>query len=103
MGLHARDSRRLLGVLRNLRDLGNTVIVVEHDPLMVREADYLVELGPGGGRDGGNLVYAGTPAARPKRPGDEPTGRVFLMRAIARERRLGKSDPAAAHHRRRRA
>jgi excinuclease ABC subunit A len=94
VGLHACDSRQLLGVLRNLRDLGNTVIVVEHDPLMVREADYLVELGPGGGRDGGNMVYAGTPAARPKRPGDEPTGRVFLMRAIARERRLGKSDPA---------
>jgi excinuclease ABC subunit A len=93
VGLHARDSRRLLGVLRNLRDLGNTVIVVEHDPLMVREADYLVELGPGGGRDGGNIVYGGTPAARPKRAGDEPSGRVFLMRAIARERRLGKSDP----------
>ncbi|HEY2106017.1 MAG TPA: excinuclease ABC subunit UvrA [Candidatus Binataceae bacterium] len=94
VGLHARDSRRLLGVLRNLRDLGNTVVVVEHDPLMVREADHLVELGPGGGRDGGSLVYAGSPAGRPKRAGDEPTGRVFLMRAIARERRLGKSDPA---------
>jgi excinuclease ABC subunit A len=61
---------------------------------MVREADHLVELGPGGGRDGGSLVYAGSPAGRPKRAGDEPTGRVFLMRAIARERRLGKSDPA---------
>jgi excinuclease ABC subunit A len=94
VGLHARDSRRLLGVLRNLRDIGNSVIVVEHDPLMVREADYLVELGPGGGRDGGNLVYAGAPADRPKRAGEEPTGRVLLMRAIARERRLGKSDPA---------
>jgi excinuclease ABC subunit A len=94
VGLHARDSRRLLAVLRNLRDLGNTVIVVEHDPLMVREADRLVELGPGGGRDGGKLVYAGAPASRPKRAGDEPTGRVLLMRAIARERRLGKSDPA---------
>jgi len=94
VGLHARDSRRLLGVLRNLRDLGNTVIVVEHDPLMIREADFLVELGPGGGKDGGNLVYTGTPAARPRRPGDEPKGRVFLMRAIARERRLSRNDPA---------
>ncbi|HKD66487.1 MAG TPA: excinuclease ABC subunit UvrA [Candidatus Binataceae bacterium] len=94
VGLHARDSRRLLGVLRNLRDIGNTVIVVEHDPLMVREADYLVELGPGGGRDGGNLVFGGPPADRSKRAGDEPSGRVLMMRAIARERRLGKSDPA---------
>jgi excinuclease ABC subunit A len=94
VGLHARDSRRLLGVLRNLRDIGNSVIVVEHDPLMVREADYLVELGPGGGRDGGNLVYAGAPAAKPKRAREEPAGRVLLMRAIARERRLGKNDPA---------
>jgi excinuclease ABC subunit A len=94
VGLHARDSRRLLGVLRNLRDIGNSVIVVEHDPLMVSEADYLVELGPGGGHDGGNLVYAGDPAARPKRAGEETTGRVLLMRAIARERRMAKSDPA---------
>ena len=94
VGLHARDSRRLLGVLRNLRDLGNTVIVVEHDPLMIREADYLVELGPGGGKDGGNLVYTGTPGARARRAGDEPTGRVLLMRAIARERRLSRNDPA---------
>ncbi|HZY58688.1 MAG TPA: hypothetical protein VFE56_02920, partial [Candidatus Binataceae bacterium] len=94
VGLHARDSRRLLGVLRNLRDLGNTVIVVEHDPLMIREADHLVELGPGGGKDGGNLVYTGAPAAKPRRAGDEPTGRVLLMRAIARERRLSKNDPA---------
>ncbi len=94
VGLHARDSRRLLAVLRNLRDLGNTVIVVEHDPLMVREADRLVELGPGGGRDGGRLVFSGPPAARPKRAGDEPTGRVLMMRAIARERRIAKSDPA---------
>ena len=94
VGLHARDSRRLLGVLRNLRDLGNTVIVVEHDPLMIREADYLVELGPGGGRAGGNLVYTGSPAAKPRSSGDEPSGRVLMMRAIARERRLGKSDPA---------
>jgi excinuclease ABC subunit A len=93
VGLHARDSRRLLGVLRNLRDLGNTVIVVEHDPLMIRAADFLAELGPGGGRDGGILQYAGPPAARPKRPGDEPGGRVLLMRAIARERRLAKHDP----------
>jgi len=52
VGLHAGDSRRLLGVLRHLRDLGNTVVVVEHDPIMIAGADYVVELGPGGGRQG---------------------------------------------------
>ena len=62
VGLHAGDVRRLLGVLRHLRDLGNTVVVVEHDPMMIAGADYIVELGPGGGREGGNLIRAGAPA-----------------------------------------
>ena len=56
VGLHAADSQRLLGVLRHLRDLGNTVVVVEHDPAMIAGADYVVELGPGGGREGGRLI-----------------------------------------------
>ncbi|MBW3670160.1 MAG: excinuclease ABC subunit UvrA [Acidobacteria bacterium] len=60
VGLHARDSERLLLVLRRLRDSGNTVIVVEHDPTIIRGADYLVELGPGAGTQGGRLMFAGT-------------------------------------------
>ena len=58
-GLHARDSRRLLEVLYNLRDLGNTVVVVEHDPEVIEGADYVLELGPFGGEKGGELVFEG--------------------------------------------
>ncbi|MDE1170281.1 MAG: excinuclease ABC subunit UvrA [Verrucomicrobium sp.] len=62
IGLHQRDNDRLLEVLRALRDLGNSVIVVEHDEDTIRAADYLVDLGPGAGLRGGHLVAAGTPA-----------------------------------------
>ncbi len=61
IGLHSRDNDRLLGTLKRLRDLGNTVIVVEHDEEAMREADYLVDLGPGAGIHGGHLVAHGTP------------------------------------------
>ena len=62
IGLHHRDNGRLLTALENLRDLGNTVLVVEHDEETIRRADYVVDLGPGAGRHGGNLVAHGTPA-----------------------------------------
>ncbi len=61
IGLHQRDNQRLLKSLLRLRDLGNTVIVVEHDEATMRVADYLVDLGPGAGGEGGQLVVAGTP------------------------------------------
>ena len=61
IGLHQRDNRRLLGTLKHLRDLGNTVIVVEHDEEAIREADHVVDLGPGAGAHGGELVAQGTP------------------------------------------
>jgi excinuclease ABC subunit A len=60
IGLHQRDNARLLATLRQLRDLGNTVIVVEHDEETMREADYLIDLGPGAGRHGGLVVAEGT-------------------------------------------
>lgn len=59
VGLHARDTHRLLAVLKNLRDLGNTLVVVEHDPDMIRGADHIIDMGPGGGEDGGRIVYEG--------------------------------------------
>ena len=59
VGLHARDSERLLAVLHRLRNAGNTVIVVEHDPTIIRGADYNVVLGPGAGEFGGEVLYAG--------------------------------------------
>src|SRR5262245_524090 len=62
IGLHARDNRRLIATLLRLRDLGNTVVVVEHDRDTMEAADYLVDLGPGAGRHGGRLVAASTPA-----------------------------------------
>ena len=62
IGLHQRDNARLLATLESLRDLGNTVLVVEHDEETIRRADYVVDLGPGAGRKGGYLVAAGTPA-----------------------------------------
>jgi excinuclease ABC subunit A len=62
IGLHPRDNRRLLATLKRLRDLGNTVIVVEHDEEAIRAADYVVDLGPGAGAHGGQVVARGTPA-----------------------------------------
>ena len=61
IGLHHRDNGRLLIALEELRDLGNTVLVVEHDEETIRRADYVIDLGPGAGRHGGNLVASGTP------------------------------------------
>lgn len=61
IGLHPRDSDRLIAILENLRDIGNTVIVVEHEEAMMRHADWLVDLGPGAGRLGGQVVASGTP------------------------------------------
>ncbi len=62
IGLHQRDNRKLMDTLKQLRDLGNTLIVVEHDEDTMREADYLVDIGPGAGNHGGEVVCAGTPA-----------------------------------------
>ena len=61
IGLHHRDNNRLLQALESLRDLGNTVLVVEHDEEAIRRADYVIDLGPGAGRHGGSLVASGTP------------------------------------------
>ena len=61
IGLHQRDNERLLSTLKGLRDLGNTLIVVEHDEDTMREADYIVDIGPGAGIHGGKVVFTGTP------------------------------------------
>ena len=62
IGLHQRDNDRLLATLKNLREMGNTVIVVEHDEDAIREADHVIDLGPGAGEHGGRVVAEGTPA-----------------------------------------
>jgi excinuclease ABC subunit A len=73
VGLHARDTRRLIGLLQRLRDMGNTIIVVEHDAEMIAAADHVVDLGPGAGRHGGRVVFEGTPQAMRANP-DSVTG-----------------------------
>jgi excinuclease ABC subunit A len=82
VGLHARDNLRLLATLRRLRDIGNTVLVVEHDEETMRAADYLVDLGPGAGVHGGHVVATGTP--------DDVAGnpRSLTGQYLARTRRI---------------
>jgi excinuclease ABC subunit A len=63
IGLHQRDNRALLSTLARLRDLGNTVVVVEHDEETIRTADYVIDLGPGAGEHGGHVIFQGTPRA----------------------------------------
>lgn len=76
IGLHQRDNNRLIGTLKHLRDLGNTVIVVEHDTETINQADYLLDIGPGAGINGGYVVASGTPAEVASNP-DSITGRFI--------------------------
>jgi len=76
IGLHARDNNRLLGTLERLRDLGNTVLVVEHDEETIRRANYVVDLGPGAGNAGGYLVATGSPGEIAANP-ESLTGRYL--------------------------
>ena len=90
IGLHARDNDRLIGTLETLRDLGNTVLVVEHDEETVRRADYVVDLGPGAGKAGGHLVAIGPPAEIEKNPnsltGQYLSGKIHIP--VPAKRRL---------------
>ena len=76
IGLHTRDTAKLIRILEELRDLGNTILVVEHDPDVIRAADYLLDLGPGAGEFGGRILAAGTVAEVEKNP-DSITGRYL--------------------------
>ena len=93
IGLHSRDNARLLETLKRLRDLGNTVVVVEHDEEAIRTADYLVDLGPGAGVHGGHIVARGTPEEVMAEP-ESLTGQYLTqMRQIPlpKKRRKGHS------------
>ncbi len=94
IGLHQRDNNRLLATLKELRDLGNTVLVVEHDEDTMREADYIVDIGPGAGIHGGRVVCAGTPeevmACRESITADYLTGRRKIPVPERRRRGNGK-------------
>jgi len=90
IGLHQRDNRKLLGTLSRLRDLGNTVIVVEHDEETIRVADYVIDLGPGAGDLGGHVIFQGTP----KQLMEQSAGPELDFRADADpDARKSRSDP----------
>ena len=110
IGLHSRDNVRLIGALRHLRDIGNSVIVVEHDRETIEAADYLIDFGPGAGVQGGQVVAVGTPAELRRNPASltgrylswelsipvpdirrKPTGRFVEIRG-ARENNLQNID-----------
>ena len=83
IGLHQRDNRRLLATLNRLKNLGNTVLVVEHDEETIRTADYLVDLGPGAGEHGGHVIFQGRPQQLLAAPGASLTGQYLVgARAI---------------------
>ena len=89
IGLHAADTRRLLGILRRLADRGNTVAVVEHDPEAISSADHLIDLGPGAGSRGGQLLFEGTPRALAR-------VRASATGALLRRRGMRGEAPAGA-------
>ena len=76
IGLHPLDVRTLLGVFRTLIENGATVIVIEHDLDVIRSADYLIDMGPGGGEEGGRVVACGTPAEVKRNP-ESRTGKFI--------------------------
>ncbi len=94
IGLHHRDNQRLLRMLQQLRDLGNTVLVVEHDEDTIRQADFVVDLGVGAGKAGGDLIAKGTAAEISRNPGSL-TGRYIsgdLAIPVPRDRRRGNGQ-----------
>jgi excinuclease ABC subunit A len=96
IGLHPRDSQRLVQILQSLRDLGNTICVVEHDPEIIRGCDYCVDLGPGAGEHGGEVVYSGPIAGIMAEP-QSLTGRYLqgdLHIPVPGERRRAKKGEA---------
>ncbi|MCR4411173.1 MAG: excinuclease ABC subunit UvrA [Thermoguttaceae bacterium] len=94
IGLHARDNQRLVDAMRDLQSRGNTVVVVEHDEAIMRQADWLVDLGPGAGRHGGRIVAQGTPDEVARNPASL-TGRYLggaeRIAVPARRRRIAKT------------
>ena len=95
IGLHQRDNDRLIATLQHLRDLGNSVIVVEHDEDMIRQADWVVDMGPGAGEHGGQIVAQGTPAQIEQNAASITGQYMSGARAIAVPKRRPLSDEQA--------
>ena len=94
IGLHSRDTERLLRILCELRDIGNTIVVVEHDPDVMRAADHIVDLGPGAGEHGGNIIFEGNYAALMKDRSGSLTARYLRGDIrVARRKHRRSVDP----------
>jgi excinuclease ABC subunit A len=93
IGLHNRDTARLVKILKDLKDLGNTIIVVEHDPDIMAEADYILDLGPGAGENGGRIIFAGSYSELLQSPASL-TGR-YLRQELVVSRRTERRKPNA--------
>jgi excinuclease ABC subunit A len=101
VGLHPRDTQRLIHILQELRDLGNTVVVVEHEASVIRAADQLVDLGPGHGESGGALVFQGSPKAilrsKASLTGQYLSGRKRIDARARRPVRVGQTSSLSPH------
>ncbi len=98
VGLHAADNSRLIEVMERLRDIGNTVMVVEHDPVIIMSADHLLDLGPGPGKDGGRILYNGSMSDAVSAPAMTPEGESATLKWVfGNDRRVSlKSEPREA-------
>jgi excinuclease ABC subunit A len=96
IGLHPKDNERLLSQLRELRDRGNTVLVVEHDEETMRAADEIIELGPGAGHEGGSLLFQGTPEACAAQPARVSQTGPFLARKMSVHKDAATKKPDGA-------
>ncbi len=104
IGLHSRDTARLIHILKDLRELGNTIIVVEHDPEIMAEADHILDLGPGAGENGGRVIFSGTyqqlllPPISKDRDTQSLTGRYLrgelAVSRRAERRKVNRSAPS---------
>jgi excinuclease ABC subunit A len=94
IGLHQRDNDRLLDTLKRLRDIGNSVIVVEHDQDAIMEADYVIDIGPGAGEHGGRIVAEGTPQQIKDNPNSVTGEYLSGKRQITYNKKRTAPDPA---------
>ncbi len=97
VGLHPADNEQLLRQLENLRDRGNTVLIVEHDEETIRIADELIELGPGAGTEGGEILFQGTPQACAKLPAKDSQTGAYLAGKLRVEREAKQKSPDGAY------
>ncbi|MEM5774736.1 MAG: hypothetical protein AAGU05_07000, partial [Anaerolineaceae bacterium] len=98
VGLHPRDTQGMISILKKLRDQGNTVIVIEHDPDVMKEADFVVDIGPGSGKHGGEVIATGTLAELLRQPGSVTGGWLSRPHPLGRVVRPGTGTFVEVEH-----